>query len=374
MGNITLVMLCAGSSSRFGLSAKKQWLRTEHNPLWLFVTNKLSSYYDFDKIIVVSSHHELNYMQNFDDQFHYVAGGQTRQESMKNALQKVTSEYVMISDVARSCVPSHVIDALVSNKGNADCIVPYLNVSDTVVYEDETIHRENVKLIQTPQLSKTAKLKEALNSSKEFTDDSSAIKDAGGTVKYILGDKASMKLTFDEDLKHLSCVKAPSNATFVGTGFDIHPFEEGKKMVLGGVEIDVPYGFKAHSDGDVLIHSLIDALLGAAGAGDIGEFFPDTDAQYKNIDSKKLLTEIVAFIYSVGYEIVNVDLTIVAQQPKINPYKHNIKTTISELLNIPKQCVNIKATTAEKLGFVGRKEGVAVQSSAALKYYDWKCL
>jgi 2-C-methyl-D-erythritol 4-phosphate cytidylyltransferase/2-C-methyl-D-erythritol 2,4-cyclodiphosphate synthase len=143
-------------------------------------------------------------------------------------------------------------------------------------------------------------------------------------------------------------------------------------MYLGGVNIDVPYGFKAHSDGDVLIHSLIDALLGAAGAGDIGEFFPDTDLEYKNIDSKLLLKKIVEFIYNVVYEIVNVDLTIIAQKPKINPYKNAIKTTIAELLNIEKQFVNIKATTAEKLGFIGRAEGVAVQSIATLKYYNWK--
>lgn len=143
-------------------------------------------------------------------------------------------------------------------------------------------------------------------------------------------------------------------------------------MYLGGIQIDVEYGFKAHSDGDVLIHSLIDALLGACGAGDIGEFFPDTDEKYKNVDSKILLKDIIKFIYNVGYEIVNVDLTIIAQQPKINPYKLQIKSKIAELLNIEKQFVNIKATTAEKLGFIGRKEGVAVQSIATLKYYDWK--
>ena len=142
-------------------------------------------------------------------------------------------------------------------------------------------------------------------------------------------------------------------------------------MFLGGIKLPYEYGFKAHSDGDVLIHSLIDALLGAAGAGDIGEFFPDTDDTYKGIDSKILLEKIVNFIYSVGYEIVNIDLTIIAQKPKINPFKNDIKSSISKLLNLPKQFINIKATTAEKLGFIGREEGVAVQSIANLKYYNW---
>jgi 2-C-methyl-D-erythritol 4-phosphate cytidylyltransferase/2-C-methyl-D-erythritol 2,4-cyclodiphosphate synthase len=143
-------------------------------------------------------------------------------------------------------------------------------------------------------------------------------------------------------------------------------------MYLGGIKLPYEYGFKAHSDGDVLIHSVIDALLGAAGAGDIGEFFPDTDPKYKGVDSKILLDKIVSFINNVGYEIVNVDVIIIAQIPKINPFKNEIKNAMAKLLKIEKQFINIKATTAEKMGFIGRKEGVAVQSLATLKYYNWK--
>jgi len=374
LSDISLVLLCAGSSSRFGLKPKKQWLRTKQSPLWLFVTKKISSYYSFAQIIVVSTQNELSYMQNFDDKITYIAGGNTRQQSMKNALEKVTTSYVMISDVARSCVPKEIIENLIAQKQNADCIVPYLNVSDTVIYENQTIERDAVKLIQTPQLSKTQILKKALVSTIEYTDDSSAIKAMGGTVAYIKGSSKSKKLTFESDLENISCLEAPANDYFTGTGFDIHPFEEGKPMVLGGVKIDAPYGFKAHSDGDVLIHSLIDALLGACGAGDIGEFFPDTSQEYKDIDSKKLLASIVEFITQVGYEIVNVDITIIAQQPKISPYKLLIKSTLSSLLHLEKQFINVKATTAENLGFIGRKEGIAVQSSATLKYYNWKTL
>ena len=372
MTDITLVVLCAGTSSRFGLKAKKQWLRIENEPLWLYVTKKLQNYSQFDKIIVTSHKDELNYMQNFSDDIIFVSGGDTRQESMNNALSKVDTKYVMISDVARSCVPQNVIEDLISNKEEADCIVPFLNVSDTVVYENTTINRDDVKLIQTPQLSNTAKLKTALKNDTIFTDDSSAIKATGGTVYYVKGSMDSKKLTFDDNLREIPCLKAPSNDIFTGSGFDIHPFEDNKEMFLGGIKIDVPYGFKAHSDGDVLIHSVIDALLGASGAGDIGEFFPDDDEQYKNIDSTLLLSKIVTFINNVGYEIVNVDLTIIAQKPKINPYKNDIKTKIAQLLKLPKQFINIKATTAEKLGFIGRSEGVAVQSIATLKYYDWK--
>jgi len=372
VSNVTLILLCAGNSSRFGLQAKKQWLRTDNLPLWLFVTKRFQDFYNFKNIIIASHKNELNYMKNFSDDYIFVEGGETRQESMNNALQKVTTDYVMVTDVARACVPQKVVLDLIEHKSKADCIVPVLNVSDTVIYKENTINRDEVKLIQTPQLSNTKVLKEALNTDIEFTDDSSAIKNIGGKVTYIQGSIKSKKLTFEEDIEAIESIKEASKNFFTGTGFDIHPFEEDKKMWLGGINLDVPYGFKAHSDGDVLIHSLIDALLGAAGAGDIGEFFPDTDAQYKNIDSKLLLEEIVKFIYNVGYEIVNIDLTIIAQKPKINPYKNQIKSTIAELLNLDKQFVNIKATTAEKLGFIGRAEGVAVQSSATLKYYNWK--
>lgn len=372
MSNVTLIILCAGNSTRFGLQAKKQWLRIENQPLWLFVANKLSTTSQFDKIIVAASPLELSYMQNFSTDITFVAGGETRQASMQNALEEVISKHVMVTDVARSCVPQEVIQRLLSEKSNGDCIVPVLNVSDTVIYNEETINRDNVKLIQTPQLSNTTILKEALNTNIEYTDDSSAIKALGRDVIYVEGSHLSKKLTYNKDLQTIECLKAPSHNFFTGSGLDIHAFEENKPMVLGGVEIDVPYGFKAHSDGDVLIHSVIDALLGAAGAGDIGEFFPDTDPAYKGADSKKLLDKIVKFIYNVGYEIVNVDVTIIAQKPKINPHKLAIKGTMASLLHIEPQFINVKATTAEKLGFLGRSEGVAVQSSATLKYFDWK--
>ncbi len=372
MSNVTLIVLCAGNSSRFAIHTKKQWLRTKHSPLWLFVTKRFEDFSNFDKIIITSQENELIYMKNFTDDYTFVKGGNSRQESIKNALVEVNTDYVMVTDVARACTPKKIIQNLIKAKNEADCIVPVLKVNDTVVYEKQTINRDNVKLIQTPQLSKVSKLREALNTNIEFTDDSSAIKNIGGTIKYIKGCLKSKKLTFKEDIKELDCLEGASKDFFIGTGFDIHPFKQNKKMWLGGINIDVSYGFKAHSDGDVLIHSLIDALLGACGAGDIGEFFPDTDSQYKNIDSKFLLKSIVKFIYNVGYEIVNIDLTIIAQKPKINPYKHEIKSTIANLLKIEKQFVNIKATTTERLGFIGRDEGVAVQSIATLKYYDWK--
>lgn len=369
--DITLVILCAGESSRFRLGVKKQWLRVEDTPLWLNVTNRLSSYHNFKKVIVVAHKDELNYMKNYSDDIDFVAGGSTRQGSIKKGLQNVTTPYVMITDVARSCIPKDVIQNLISNKEKASSIVPVLKAADTIVYENSTINRDNVKIIQTPQLSKTDILIKALDTNIDFTDESSAINSIGERIYYIDGSEQSRKLTFSDELKYISCLKKPSSDHFTGSGIDIHQFELNKQMVLGGVKIESEFGFKAHSDGDVLIHSIIDALLGACGAGDIGEFFPDTDVKYKGADSKELLAYILKFIKNVGYDIVNIDTTIMAEKPKINRYKNDIKLSLSKLLDIPKYKINIKATTGEKMGFVGRSEGVAVLSSATLKYTDW---
>ena len=370
--DVTLIVLCAGNSTRFEHKTKKQWIRIDNVPLWLNVTKRLASFSSFNKVIVASHENELNYMKNFTDDFIFVKGGESRQKSILNCLELVDTKYVMISDVARACIPKNVIEELLLQRENANCIVPALNITDTVIYENDTINREKVKLIQTPQLSNTQILKNALNTPIEFTDESSAIKNINGTIKYIQGSIESKKLTLGNELNELPCLKEPSNNFFTGTGFDIHAFEDNKEMFLGGIKLPYEFGFKAHSDGDVLIHSVIDALLGAIGAGDIGEFFPDTDDKYKNIDSKILLEHIVSFVYNVGYEIVNIDTTIIAQKPKINPFKDEIKSSMAKLLKIEKQFINIKATTAEKMGFIGRAEGVAVQSIATVKYYNWK--
>jgi len=370
--DLSLVMLGAGTSSRFKMSAKKQWLRTEHTPLWLYATQNIIKNHTFKKVIIVCSKNEIEYMKLFNSNFTYIVGGDTRQESLKNALLSVDTTNVLVSDVARVCIPQEMLQRVINSNKNCDIVVPYLSIHDTIVYKGKTIDRDEVKLIQTPQLSKTEVLKKALIQVKNFTDDSSAIKANDGKVNYVLGSKLANKMTSIEDIEIISKLKPPSTDIFIGNGYDVHQFELGKKMVLGGVEIEDERGFKAHSDGDVAIHALIDALLGASGVGDIGELFPDNDPLYKNVDSKELLKKVVLFLYDVGYKIVNCDLTIIAESPKLSPYKKLIRKTIAEILHVTPLHVNIKATTTEKLGFVGREEGVAVNATASLKYYNWK--
>lgn len=371
MSNLTLVLLAAGNSTRFDMEVKKQWLRIEDQPLWLYVAQNFERSKEFSEIIIVTAEEDIPFMQNYAS-YKFVAGGKTRQESLKNALVSVKTEYVLVSDIARACIKESLLHNIIASYTEADCIVPYLKATDTIVYKDRTIDRDQVKRIQTPQLSKADVLRAALNTQEEFTDESSAIVAFGGTRKFILGDEDAHKITYIEDLNKIPCLNAPSSDIFSGNGFDVHAFDNKGEMWLGGVKIDSDFGFKAHSDGDVAIHSLIDALLGAAAMGDIGMMFPDNDEQYKGIDSKELLRQVVLKINNFGYVIVNVDITIAAQKPRLAEYKNQMRETLASVMKIDKSKVNIKATTTEKLGFIGRSEGVGVWSNANLKYFNWK--
>jgi len=370
LSDLTLILLAAGSSSRFKLDVKKQWLRIDHKPLWQFVADRLQKTGLFEKIIITSSDDDLEFMKHYSD-YIFIEGGQTRQESLTNALSHVNSEFVLVSDIARSCISEEFLKTIISKKGEADCIVPYLKVTDTVVYEDKTIDREKVKRVQTPQLSKTSVLKKALQTNEDFTDESSAIVASGGSREFALGEENAHKITFIHDLNKLSCLDKPSTDTLSGTGFDVHAFDDKGEMYLGGVKVDSDFGFKAHSDGDVAIHALIDALLGAAGMGDIGMMFPDSDYIYKGIDSKELLKRVVRKIRNFGFIIINVDITITAETPRLSKYKLQMRKTLAKILDIDGARVNIKATTTEKLGFIGRSEGVGVIANANLKYFNW---
>ncbi len=373
MHELTLILLSAGSSSRFGLPVKKQWIRVESKPLWQFVADNFAKTDLFSKIIITAAKEELTYMRYHDTPYHIIEGGSSRQESLQNALKEVDTPYVLVSDIARCCIDIELIHRLLVQKASADVVVPAIGVSDTVIYHDKNIDRDSLLRIQTPQLSKTEVLKKALQTEKIFTDESSAIVAYGGTRAIVEGSEAAHKLTYASDLTKIPCLKEPSSEQLIGSGFDVHEFDTTKEsLYLCGEKIECGYGFKAHSDGDVAIHALIDALLGATGMGDIGELFPDTDEKYRNIDSKELLKNVTKQFTSFGFEIVNVDLTIIAQKPKIAPHKLKFRQNIYKLLELPAQKVNIKATTTEKLGFIGRSEGVAVSATANVRYYNYK--
>lgn len=400
MISVALILLGAGESSRFRDSTqrysknlttplpatklpKKQWLRLNEIPLWLQVAQNLHTAYTFSHYLLSAKASEIPYMQKylsaFGLNFTLTSGGETRQESLQNAINSLENlggaEYVFVSDIARCNIPQDLSHRILQELGHYDCVVPFLKLQDTIAYtdSDSALHylkRENLKIIQTPQLSKLNALKSALLKG-EFTDESSAIYANGGTIGFVVGALEAKKLTFIEDLQDLQ-LPPPSKRTLVGSGSDIHALKVGDGIILGGIAIPCDLELIAHSDGDVCLHALCDGILGAIGAGDIGEWFPDNDMTYKGADSKDLLQKVVEFAYEVGYNILQADITIFAQKPKISPYKTAMESQIAQLLGIPHFKVNVKATTTEKLGFVGKGEGILTQATVVLEYFNWK--
>lgn len=372
----TLILLASGDSVRFSQKdlPKKQWLKVGENPLWRHLVDVFRGF-GFEKIFVTMTQNEVNYAKNF---FPFILeGGKTRTESILKSLQFVDSPYVLIHDVARFYPVESVISKLFSKAlkdSDISCVVPRMEITDTLYHHRDGCYpnREEFFAIQTPQLSKTKDLKEAL-SKGEFSDESSALSLNHKKIAFVQGSVLMHKITYPCDLFYLksSIVLPYKEHQLVGNGIDIHAFEASKKMILGGVEITSDVGFRAHSDGDVALHSIIDAILGAIGAGDIGEWFPDYDLRYKNADSRELLKEVVLFARNVGYKPSQLDLTILAQAPKILPYKNQIKDSLAELLRLPYHRINIKATTGENLGFIGRKEGLCVLSYICMKSIKW---
>ena len=408
MKDISLILLAAGDSSRFELSIKKQWLRVGELPLWHSVAPNIARAHPFKKIIIAVNEEDVSYCERLyacslasargksvecgtseykfqserggiecdaDEcgssnlKFHFVPGGANRQSSLKNALQLIESELVLVSDVARAQISPELISSLIRNLGGADCISPYLGVNDTTYLGEDVVKREELRLIQTPQLSRTALLKKALDGSEIFTDDSAAVGSAGGRLEFIKGEADALKITRASDLAALN-LKPCSRDIFCGTGYDVHALKKGAGIVLGGVQISCEFALIAHSDGDVVIHALIDAICGAAMLGDIGELFPDSDVKFKGANSKELLRNVMRRVRGYGYELVNADITIIAQRPKIGAYKAQMQEVLSEILNCAR--VNVKATTTEGLGFTGRSEGIAAQAAVNLKFYDWQ--
>lgn len=368
-----LILLCAGSSTRFKSRVKKQWLRIKDKPLWQFNAKKMKKKFDFNQIIIVADKNDISYMKKIDPFFTYVEGGELRQISVKNALEVVKTDFVFITDCARIFSAKIVKNLLKAHKKNQEfnSFVPYIDVVDTTYFKDELINRSDLKLIQTPGLHKTSLLKKALQSDKIFSDESSALKSINEKIYFVKGSKKAQKITYLKDLKSVK-LKPTSKEIFVGSGFDLHKIEEknNSSFMLCGVEIPSNFKVIAHSDGDVGIHSLIDALLGASLLGDIGELFPDSDEKYKDISSIILLEKVVKKIFSYGFDVVNIDMTLIIQKPKILDFKEKMVKILSKILKTKN--INIKATTSEGVGVIGEGKAIASKCIATLKFYDQK--
>lgn len=312
-----------------------------------------------------------------------VPGGQNRQQSVLaglEALEGTEASNVLIHDAARPFIAVPVIDRVIDALGDADGVLAALPLSDTLKAEQEgrvtrTISRDGLWRAQTPQGFRLPAILEAHRAAaiagrEDFTDDASIAEWHGLGVAVVMGAERNIKLTTKEDFELAELFLASGRDALearTGTGFDVHAFEPGDRLILCGVPIPHDRQLAGHSDADVGLHALTDALLGAIGAGDIGQHFPPSDPQWKGTDSSHFLRHTAALLRESGARIVNVDVTLICERPKIGPHVSAMRARIGEILGIGAGRVSVKATTTEGLGFTGRREGIAAMASATVE-------
>ncbi len=313
-----------------------------------------------------------------------VSGGATRQESCKAGLDALGLDYdkVLIHDAARPFVTQEVISCVLDGIETGICSLPACAIADTLKRADadnnrvETVSREGIYTAQTPQgfiLSEIAAAHEKAAEDPEvvFTDDAAVAEHAGMRIKIVQGDRSNFKITTQQDLE-LAKKQMNTNSQHAdirtGSGYDVHTLGPGDKIILCGVEIPHNQALQGHSDADVGLHALTDALLGTIGEGDIGSHFPPTDAQWKGASSDRFLKHAAELVKGEGGAITNLDVTLVCETPKITPHRDAMRNRIAEIVDIEVARVSVKATTNEKMGFVGRGEGIAALATATVSF------
>jgi 2-C-methyl-D-erythritol 4-phosphate cytidylyltransferase/2-C-methyl-D-erythritol 2,4-cyclodiphosphate synthase len=304
-----------------------------------------------------------------------VEGGATRQQSVCNGLDYLASSppaHVLIHDAARPFLPTDVIDRLIAALDRYEGAIPALPVADTLVRWDgmmgDNVGRKDLYRVQTPQAFLFDVVLAAHRSwpgDIEATDDSQIVRDTGHEVTIVEGHRMLEKLTTQGDFDVMERLLAPNDIR-TGMGYDVHRLEEGEELWLCGVKVPHSHGLAGHSDADVALHALVDALLGALADGDIGQHFPPSDMQWKGAASSRFVEYTRDRVAARGGVIRHVDLTLICEAPKVGPHRDVMRARVAELLAIPEGRVSIKATTTEKLGFAGRREGIAAQAIATI--------
>lgn len=375
--NISALIVAAGSSQRMGTD--KMLLPLLGKSVILHTIEKFALCDEIDEIIVVASKNNINIIKEetasfTDKKLTVTQGGETRGESVLNGLKIAKGKYVLIHDGARPLVSKKIIKNVIDGVLEFGAAAPGCTPKDTVkkvsdAFICETLPRNELVNIQTPQGFVKEEIEKAygLYGFNE-TDDCALIEKTGKHVKVVEGSYENIKITTPSDILIAEGIlnKERSALMRIGTGFDTHRLEEGRKLIIGGEDIPFEKGLLGHSDADVLIHAIIDSLLGAAALGDIGAHFPDTDEKYKGISSITLLEKTGKLLYEKGYRILNIDSTIIAQAPKMAPHILKMRENISAALKIGIDDVSVKAKTNEHMGFSGRGEGIEARATALI--------
>ena len=365
MMNNYFIILASGQSKRFNSIKPKQYIKYKNKALFEHSINRAFSSKLFKKIIlVINDKKQIN--KRYPKNILIIKGGKERSDSSLIALKyikKFKPENVLIHDAARPNFSTKLLKNLINSLKKNNATVPVVSSNDSIKYKIKNqlfnLNRENSYLTQTPQAFKFKDLyKLSIKQKRKIHDEATLFIENDLKIKFIKGENSNNKITFKADIQNAK--------TYFGIGFDIHRLIKDKKLFLGGIKIPFHSGLKGHSDGDVILHAVTDALLGAMRKKDIGTFFPDNKNKFKNIRSPKMLRPIVKILNNNNFYINNLDINLICEQPKVSKYREKIIKSLSALLDLDKKLINLKGKTVEKLGLIGKEKAIACEVICSL--------
>jgi len=367
---VSALIVAAGSGSRMGGEMPKQFRPIGGKAVLAHAVDALASHPAIDvvRVVIGEGQRDLARLALGNRNVELVIGGAERSDSVRAGMDASEGDVILIHDAARPFCPPDVIDRLLAALGAAEGAVPVLPVADTLAragtFLGEAVDRSRLVRVQTPQAFQFRSLAEtyAQWSGPSPTDESTVLRAAGRPVTVVHGDPMLEKLTTAADWQRAEAYLNSRLIPRTGLGFDVHAFAGDGPIMMGGIEIPHQRGLAGHSDADVILHSITDALLGAGGLGDIGQHFPPTDPQWKGADSAIFLAAAAKLVRDAGGTIDFVDCTVICEAPKVGPYRDAMRSRVAAILGLPISSVSIKATTTERLGFAGRGEGIAAQA------------
>ena len=380
------IIPAAGSGTRMNTASPKQYLELAGTPVLVHTVLPFTRCPFIDQIIVAVPADKVEQTRDLigphlpeKPAVRVIAGGIRRQDSVLAGLQAIQDdiEIVLVHDGVRPLVTEDLIESCYEQAAQSGAAIAAVEVKDTLKRGDAenriaaTVDRSGLWQAQTPQAARRELLQQgfAAAGGRDVTDEAGLLELAGIPVAIVKGAETNLKITRPEDLELARTImNARKPALRIGHGFDAHRFGEDRKLVLGGVEIDYHLGLLGHSDADVVAHALGDAILGAAGAGDLGRHFPDSSDEYKDISSLILLDRIMAVVQADGLALGNCDITVVCQEPRLGPHFETMRQTLAKHCLCSPEQINIKATTTEKMGYTGRLEGISCHAVVILEH------
>jgi len=379
---IAQILVAAGKGARFSGDIPKQYaMLGDKTVLRQTLENMRAALPETRVFVIVHADGDARLadaIEGFEGMVLTVPGGATRCQSVKagiSTLEDLAPDYIFIHDAARPFVMPSVMTSLQEKLTTHQGAVPVLPIVDAVKnYDGDSLGsdmaRSELRRVQTPQAFRYADiwpLYQSMLPDADFADDIAVAQNAGLSIGTVDGDEKTFKITYPSDLEKARQMLGDDSYIATGSGFDVHRTEAGDSLWLCGIEIAAGFSLKGHSDADVGLHALTDAIYGALAEGDIGDHFPPTDAQWKGTESHVFLAHAKSRITERGGALQHVDVTLICEKPKVKPHRAAMRARIAEILEIPEARVSVKATTTEKLGFTGRGEGIAAQASATVK-------